>query len=640
MSAQTFQLDPSIAGLSPELLRKKYDELTSEERRALGLVRNATDQEAAQVQPQPQGAPANFGGMVLPNPNGVKVSEDTDSGGEPTRLPNGVTFQQQNFTGATPSDVSNPPRAALATTVGDWFTDNAPKPAAAAPAQGGDWFEQNAPKRTPPVEPGWLDKQIPLDSYTHATEQGVQSVVRGMRDAVTGLYNTVRHPVDAAKGIASIPAQVAQVPGAVQDINQSADPLGTYAKVGQETAGQGAGQALLALGTEGLAKGAPAAINAAKTVLPGAIEKAATAVRALDPDVVGIVSPRAANSLKVAQRAAKVAGKYASKAADSAKQAAIGPSEAEDFEGITSPQTEQAASLEPEQTPASILAKPPGEALNAPAMPSTEKIAASSNNPAVAAAHNDAFSQARVELGADANLSSIMKRADEIQRGVKTAKPDLFEQFGGEVPPESQGFDFRPAEDIGHKTRGQVEEKMGPIPRGASLKTPPAEALGQSLNDALGGKPLVPGVSLRNQPAAQAVAAGKLPQGFTPVESSVLKGYKYDPVAKEFTAITKNGQSYTHGEVTPDQVKAFEDADSQGQAWTKQIRSNNPLVAKNGRPVTPATMGSESGAVIPKSQAGMEVMPAEALKKPPVGVTADELLEQLKESVRRAKEKK
>ena len=145
----------------------------------------------------------------------------------------------------------------------------------------------------------------------------------------------------------------------------------------------------------------------------------------------------------------------------------------------------------------------------------------------------------------------------------------------------------------------------------AKQTAPPAPAakpaeVQQALEKSLGGQPLVRGVSLRNQPAAQAVAAGKLPEGFTPVDSSVLKGYKYDPEAKEFTAITQNGQSYTHGEVTPDQVKAFEDADSQGRAWTQQIRNNNPLVRKNGNAVKPAEMQNAQGEIIPKAQAGAQ----------------------------------
>ena len=132
----------------------------------------------------------------------------------------------------------------------------------------------------------------------------------------------------------------------------------------------------------------------------------------------------------------------------------------------------------------------------------------------------------------------------------------------------------------------------------------PAEVQ-QALETALGGKPLQPGVTLRNQPAAQA-AAGKLPEGFTPVDSSVLKGYKYDPAAQEFTAITNNGQSYTHGDVSPSQAAAVESADSKGRAWTTAIRNSSPLVKKNGMPVKTATMGTATGEVIPKAQAGMQ----------------------------------
>ena len=104
-----------------------------------------------------------------------------------------------------------------------------------------------------PAQPSFLDKEIPLDSYKNATLSGVQSIGRGFR----GIGQAVAHPIESLKGMADIPKQVSQVPDAIHDINQSADPMGTYAKVGQETAGQGAAQAITALGTEGLAKAVP-----------------------------------------------------------------------------------------------------------------------------------------------------------------------------------------------------------------------------------------------------------------------------------------------------------------------------------------------------------------------------------------------
>lgn len=90
-----------------------------------------------------------------------------------------------------------------------------------------------------------------------ATIKGMNDVARGTGDAITGMWNMVRHPIDTAKGVAALPAQAAQVPGAVRDINASPDPLGQYAQAAQDTASQGAGQALTALGTAGIAKAIP-----------------------------------------------------------------------------------------------------------------------------------------------------------------------------------------------------------------------------------------------------------------------------------------------------------------------------------------------------------------------------------------------
>jgi len=180
----------------------------------------------------------------------------------------------------------------------------------------------------------------------------------------------------------------------------------------------------------------------------------------------------------------------------------------------------------------------------------------------------------------------------------------------------------------------------------------------RQLESALGAQKLQPGVSLRNQPAAQAAAAanppkaplanvqqaiqeslppaaesspkaplGNLPQAIklasvadrlpagvkpedlTPVEnSSLLSAYHYDPAAKQFTAVLNNGETYTHGEVEPDHVAAFEGAKSKGTAWTKAIKQapGTVQVLHNGEPVIPGTMRSATGEVIPKSQAGMQ----------------------------------
>jgi len=106
-------------------------------------------------------------------------------------------------------------------------------------------------------------------------------------------------------------------------------------------------------------------------------------------------------------------------------------------------------------------------------------------------------------------------------------------------------------------------------------KVAPA-VLEQQLSEALGGRPLQPGVSLRNQGTT---AAPKLPEGFTPVKSTAIRGYKYDPAAQEFEAVTNNWQRYRTGEVTPDDFKKFEAADSKGTAWG-ELRSNGTPLGK------------------------------------------------------------
>jgi len=120
---------------------------------------------------------------------------------------------------------------------------------------------------------GMLDREIPLSSYGNATLSGLQSIGRGFRDIGSAAKQVVSHPIEAAKGtvksVGQIPGAVSQVPGAVRDINQSADPTGTYAKVAQETAGQGAAQAVTALAGEGLGAVAPKLATSLSTTRAG-----------------------------------------------------------------------------------------------------------------------------------------------------------------------------------------------------------------------------------------------------------------------------------------------------------------------------------------------------------------------------------
>jgi hypothetical protein len=148
--------------------------------------------------------------------------------------------------------------------------------------------------------------------------------------------------------------------------------------------------------------------------------------------------------------------------------------------------------------------------------------------------------------------------------------------------PEGEAAAPEIAVDSAAEKAPALEKLATPEAAPAPKVTP--KILEQQLNDALGGKALQPNVPLRQQVPVKGTAEGpKLPQGFTPVDSSALKGFKYDPQTREFETITQGGQRYVHGDVSPEDAQAFMDAESKGKAW-QQIRGN-PLVAKvvNGK---------------------------------------------------------
>lgn len=137
------------------------------------------------------------------------------------------------------------------------------------------------------------------------------------------------------------------------------------------------------------------------------------------------------------------------------------------------------------------------------------------------------------------------------------------------VPERGEAPDFRPSIE-----RIIDEAIPASSPQSAATKA----RLEELLNNAVGGKPLEPGMPLKAQ--------GKLPVGFTPVESSALKGFKYNPESSEFEAMSTNGQHYVYGDVSPEQAESFANSNSKGQAWNN-LRQSSPLVAKviNGKRV-------------------------------------------------------
>ena len=76
-----------------------------------------------------------------------------------------------------------------------------------------------------------------------------------------------------------------------------------------------------------------------------------------------------------------------------------------------------------------------------------------------------------------------------------------------------------------------------------------------------------------------------IPEGHTPVNSSALRSYKYDPDKQEFEVWPTSGDTaYRYGDVSPDDAQAFEQAESKGKAF-QQIKNTGTLVAKrvNGK---------------------------------------------------------
>lgn len=146
------------------------------------------------------------------------------------------------------------------------------------------WDEQGNPVQTAPAQKETDPDEIPETSYGAATWGAIKNLGKDTLGAVKGAAKSLDpRPQDpgeqgafdasgiggmlvyrALNGLGETAMQAHDIPAAIHDINNSADPVGTYAKIIQKTASQGAGQAGLAIATEGLAKGAGALAEGAE----------------------------------------------------------------------------------------------------------------------------------------------------------------------------------------------------------------------------------------------------------------------------------------------------------------------------------------------------------------------------------------
>lgn len=429
-------------------------------------------------------------------------------------------------------------------------------------------------------KPEGIDNVIPLTSYGNAFGSGVQSIVRGFRDTAKGMWDTLGAPpkdkTEAAMftlgGPTLVPVyrtlvgaghsikEATQIASAVHDINNSSDPAGTYAKVLQETAGQGAAQALTALATEGVIKVAPKVVEAGSA----AAGKVADTVRNITPKHVaagvggtagayggahipgfggaGGVTGAAIGAERGAALAERLLGERANVPLFPKKTpippTVPGAGAAEDLEGVSSPQTEAAGEVPPEAQPVETASPEPAPPAAPPELP--------------------------------AGFQSV-----------------------AQAPPGSANNPFQAPPQVEAPPAVALPQESLPVAAAPQTEAAPAK-LDQLLSDALGGKKLEPNVPLKNQTAvtpttkpAAAAAKSEIPAGFTPVKSSVLKAYKYNSATQEFDGITNTGQVYRHAEVTPDQFQKFESADSKGKAWNELRNNATPLGKVNNGVLQP-----------------------------------------------------
>ncbi|MGA9672049.1 MAG: hypothetical protein WBQ94_22750, partial [Terracidiphilus sp.] len=182
------------------------------------------------------------------------------------------------------------------------------------------------------------------------------------------------------------------------------------------------------------------------------------------------------------------------------------------------------------------------------------------------------------------------------QIGKEVIRPKIARPAPAEPIPARRGLALPPAPEAAPNAIAEpAPQAPAPIARPSQTPKITGKLLQQQIEESLGNKapeptpPLRPGVPLKRQIANAAHAQTPLPEGFTPVESTALKGYKYDPATREFEAITQDNQHYVHGDVPPEAVEKFTANTSKGKAWTELRNSPGAVrVAKvvNGQRIS------------------------------------------------------
>ena len=144
---------------------------------------------------------------------------------------------------------------------------------------------------------------------------------------------------------------------------------------------------------------------------------------------------------------------------------------------------------------------------------------------------------------------------------------------GGVAAEEAEAAE---AEAAGKNTE-VPEEPTAPVTRPVTR-----QQVNSAVDDAFGVQPQQPNAPIYNRGGNSAPVSDSgtaVPEGHTPVNSSAVSSYKYDPAANEFHAVMKSNPNttYVYGDVSPDQVEAFESAGSKGKAFQSEIRGKGSV---------------------------------------------------------------
>ena len=392
--------------------------------------------------------------------------------------------------------------------------DSAP---ATLPADFNKWDEPRANTQSAPAQPSVMQVLTQPTAKTDkeylgytgpagvvgATLHGLNDVAQGTKDAIKGAYDSVAQPpqdktetaVSALspaalpiyrmlRGLGHTAADATHVAAAIHDINQSADPTGSYLEAGEKTAAQGAGQALVALGTEGIAKAAGASASPTARAAASATPDAVSAALKKLPQAaiqkipwLGDVLTDVYNAGSKAYSEAKGPGapgyeRYAPN---------TGAIPAENAAQVQSPGPyPQAVSAQPELD-ATSENKPFAGGADEP--PPQKVLDATGENKPFAGGMDEAVQQALQEKGPNAPLSEVAQRAREIkasQAAPAQPNPRLAPDIANWQPPPELGVTSAP--DYGAAARADVEKQMGgPLQRGTA--TAQADPILQKLRD-------------------------------------------------------------------------------------------------------------------------------------------------------------